>query len=426
MNRCTLPLGEKCPTTAMSGVALTRADALSQWRDFLPHVGAYAAQRNEVRPNHGNVSRLSAAIRHRLLLEDEIIHDTLQHTSFSTAEKWLQEVCWRRYWKGWLEQRPAIWSSWRRRVTELQRTLPAEVLRKAEAVAAGCSGVPCMDTIARELIETGYLHNHARMWWASFWIHAEKLPWELGADFFFRHLLDADPASNTLSWRWVAGLQTPGKTYLVRRSNLQKYAPHLLHDPRGSDRLVDGAVVASVPTDSTDTKPCALPQHDAAAPDHVGQRAGLWLHADDLSPEVGPLAQARFTAVAAFTNRAVYHAHYHLSDRRISSLAWVLTDGMARAAAHYQCPAAVADVSDTAQGITDWAQQHRLAEVITFAPTVGPIHDVIPALKRRLYEQGIRLTQIRRPSDTHAFSLARAGFFPFWEKMRPHLQRLAA
>ena len=89
-----------------------------------------------------------------------------------------------------------------------------------------------MDRIARELIQTGYLHNHARMWWASFWIHAEGLPWELGADVFFRHLLDADPASNTLSWRWVAGLQTAGKTYLVRLSNLQKYGEVYLDEAR--------------------------------------------------------------------------------------------------------------------------------------------------------------------------------------------------
>ena len=100
-----------------------------------------------------------------------------------------------------------------------------------------------MDRFARELIATGYLHNHARMWWASFWVHVERLPWELGADFFFRHLLDADPASNTLSWRWVAGLQTRGKSYLVRRSNLRRFAdPSLLEDESGLERLDDDRV----------------------------------------------------------------------------------------------------------------------------------------------------------------------------------------
>jgi deoxyribodipyrimidine photo-lyase len=65
----------------------------------------------------------------------------------------------------------------------------------------------------QELVETGYLHNHARMWFASIWIFTLRLPWELGADFFLRHLLDGDAASNTLSWRWVAGLHTKGKHY---------------------------------------------------------------------------------------------------------------------------------------------------------------------------------------------------------------------
>ncbi len=67
---------------------------------------------------------------------------------------------------------------------------------------------------------TGYLHNHARMWFASIWIFTLRLPWELGADFFLRHLLDGDPASNTLSWRWVGGMQTMGKTYLARADNI--------------------------------------------------------------------------------------------------------------------------------------------------------------------------------------------------------------
>ncbi len=69
----------------------------------------------------------------------------------------------------------------------------------------------------------GYLHNHARMWFASIWIFTLRLPWVLGADFFMRHLCDGDPASNTLSWRWVAGLHTRGKTYLARASNIATY-----------------------------------------------------------------------------------------------------------------------------------------------------------------------------------------------------------
>ncbi len=408
----------------MTPEPLTRVDALTSWRAFLPRVKEYAACRNHVESAHSNVSRLSAALRHRLLTEDEVIRDTLAHGSFAAAEKWLQEVCWRRYWKGWLEMRPQVWTNWRQRVRELRETLPPEVLEKADAVAAGESGVAYMDIIARELIETGYLHNHARMWWASFWIHAEGLPWELGADFFFRHLLDADPASNTLSWRWVAGLQTPGKTYLVRLSNLEKYAhPGLLHDRRGSERIADGAVTPSLQNDHADSSKRPLPAFSSALPALAG-RTGLWLHAEDLAPEIGPLADFAPDAVAAFTSDRIYRDHYRLSENRIHALRTVLADGMARAAAHHRCPATLTDVDDTAVSIGAWARSEQLTQVVAFAPTIGPVHDIVPRLSNQLAESGIRLTFIRRASDAQAFALASSGFFPFWEKMSRHLRTL--
>jgi deoxyribodipyrimidine photo-lyase len=403
-------------------VSLTRADALAAWGTFLPRVQEYAVRRNYVEAGHGNVSRLGSALRHRLLTEDEVIRDSLAHCSFNASEKWLQEVCWRRYWKGWLEMRPQIWASWRRRVRELRQTLTPAVLQKADAVAAGESGVACMDALARELIETGYLHNHARMWWASFWIHAEGLPWELGADFFFRHLLDADPASNTLSWRWVAGLQTPGKTYLVRLSNLEKYAPAgMLQHTQGGHRIADGAVHPSTQTEYADTTRRPLPGFLGGLPKPDGRR-GLWLHADDLAPELGPLAECAPVAVAAFTSERVYHEHYHLAENRIRALSTVLADGIARAKAHFGCPASLTDVEETASGIAAWAQLQRLTEVVAFAPTVGPVCDLVPRLSQRLAELDIRLALIRRDSDAHAFGLANAGFFPFWEKMSRHLR----
>ena len=401
---------------------LTRIDALESWQAFLPRVKEYAARRNHVETENGNVSRLSAALRHRLLTEDEVIRDTLEHYSFTAAEKWLQEVCWSRYWKGWLEMRPQVWTSWWQRVRELRETMPAEVLAKAEAVAAGESGVACMDLLARALIETGYLHNHARMWWASFWIHAEGLPWELGADFFFRHLLDADPASNTLSWRWVAGLQTPGKTYLVRLSNLEKYAhAGLLRPSRGSHRIADGAVTPSLQKDWADPSKRPLPDFSTLLPARTG-RTGLWLHADDLAPEIGPLAEFVPDAVAAFTSERIYREHYRLGENRITALRAVLGDGVARAAAHYRCPSAILDAGDTAAGLGEWARSHRLTEVVAFAPTVGPVRDLVPRLSKQLGELGIHLTFIQRASDAHAFALAGAGFFPFWEKMGRHLR----
>ncbi len=279
-----------------------------------------------------------------------------------------------------------------------------------------------MDLIARELTETGYLHNHARMWWASFWIHAEGLPWELGADFFFRHLLDADPASNTLSWRWVAGLQTPGKTYVVRLSNIEKYAhAGLLRDRRGSDRIADGVVIPSLQHDHADLSRHPLPSFPTALPAKVG-RKGLWLHADDLSPEFGPLAELAPDSIAAFTSERTYRQHYRLGENRIRALRTVIADGVARAGSHYRCPSTLADADDTAASIGAWARLQKLTEVVAFAPTVGPVRDIIPRLSSHLAELGIGLTFIQRASDSHASALASAGFFPFWEKMSRHLR----
>jgi deoxyribodipyrimidine photo-lyase len=380
----------------------TRSQALTAWRGFLPHVRDYATRRNHVIDSHRNVSRLSLAIRHRLIAEDEIIQDTLQHTSFRHAEKWLQEICWRRYWKGWLEMRPDVWHTWRRRVVELRQSLPAEVLEKAEAVAAGESGVACMDVFARELIETGYLHNHARMWWASFWIHAEKLPWELGADFFFRHLLDADPASNTLSWRWVAGLQTPGKTYIVRLDNLKKYlAPEQLTDLRGAERLADGAVTPEIAQEFADTNKTTLPIYPNSLP-ATAPRCGLWLHADDLLPEIGPLAALQPVAIAVI--RAATS-----SDAARAAM----EDAATRATAHYSCPVESVDAEEFAA----WATRHQLGEVIGFAPFIGPEQELLEKIAPPLKSSGTSLTLIRRASDARIFSYASAGFFPFWKKM---------
>lgn len=410
-------------TDARRSTPLTRRDALAAWAEFLPKVGDYAHRRNHVEPLHRNVSLLSATLRYRLLLEDEVVGDTLRHHEFSVAEKWLQEVCWRRYWKGWLEMRPDVWRNWRRRVRQLNETLPEAVLHRARAVAEGDSGMACMDAIARELIATGYLHNHARMWWASYWIHVERLPWELGADLFFRYLLDADPASNTLSWRWVAGLQTPGKTYLVRLSNIEKYALELLlRDRAGSERIADGAVSPAVATEFAQTARQALPDYPATLP-RSDRRVGLWLHADDLLPESGPLANLTPLTVAAFSSEHRYRQHYALSERRIAALDEVLADGLARATAHFQCPTVLSKDVDPAASLWAWATTHELDEVVAFAPTVGPVADLVPRIRQFLSAAGITLTLLRRASDAHAFTMAGAGFFPFWEKMSRHLQQ---
>lgn len=397
-------------------VPLNRRDAQSAWRMFLPKVIDYGARRNFL--ESGSVSRLSTAFRFRLLLEDEILSETLQEHQFADAEKWLQEVCWRRYWKGWLDRRPGVWSDWKHRVKMLSDSLSADQLARAEAVTHGRGGVGCMDTLALELRSTGYLHNHARMWWASYWIHVERLPWELGAEFFYHHLLDADPASNTLSWRWVAGMQTAGKTYLVRLSNLEKFAPRLLRDfPDGRERLDDSKVTAISPALPSLPEVCEAPKH----PCFVHERShpvGLWIHDEDLLPEIGPFAGLRPAAIISAT---ADEGELSSCKRREAKLT-ALKDGHHRAEIHYGSKSEFYSSNNLASAIGTWAEQNHLQEVVAFAPFVGPNHDQLPAITRTLASSGITLTLIRRASDTQACELAKAGFFPFWEKMKRKLQ----
>ncbi len=397
---------------------VVREAALQRWREFLPTVEQYGRRRNDVTPALENVSRLSVALRFRSLLEDEVLADSLAQGSIPSLEKWLQEVCWRRYWKGWLEMRPAVWRDYR---AALRMPVAAEVSARAQALMDGRSGVACMDRLARQLVETGYLHNHARMWWASFWIHGEGLPWELGADFFFRHLLDADPASNTLSWRWVAGLQTAGKTYLVRLSNIEKYAPFLLDDPTGSERLADGVVQAWCPAEMPlPPSPQPMVQWPCAVAPSLG-RWGVWLHPDDVSPVVGPLAALAPVAVVAVASAVTYGGCYRLSPQREATIRLALADGLERARAHWGCATELLEADRFAECVAEWAVRHELVEVVALAPFVGPVADVWPRVQEQLAARGIRLTGVRRAADAHAFQLARAGFFPFWEKMKRHL-----
>jgi deoxyribodipyrimidine photo-lyase len=394
---------------------LTRTEALACWQDFLPAVKNYSASRNHVAPGHRAVSQLSPALRMGLISPEEIVRDTLAQYDLRAAEKWVQEVCWRSYWKGWLEMRPQVWQSWRARLKQLRQTLPTEVLDRAEAVLQGRSGVAVMDHFSSELRETGYLHNHARMWWASFWVHVERLPWELGAEFFFQHLLDADPASNTLSWRWVAGLQTVGKTYLVRRSNLERYcAASLLKDTRGLERLEDSVVQPFVAAEHADLTRHALLNLPSSAPAAPG-RVGLWLHPDDLLPEQGPLSQLKPVSVAAFTSDAVY-AKMGLSPRRQASLHTALSDGVLRAAKHFGSTSTVTDAATTAAGVAAWVESEKLNSIVAVAPTVGPVADALAGIRDVMKERQVNLHLVRRPWDAELFPAARSGFFPFWEK----------
>ena len=163
-----------------------------------------------------NTSNLSKYISHRIINEYDLVREILSQYSLQKVDKFIQEIFWRVYWKGWLEHRPEVW----RDFVDSDPTYSEEEYKKA---INGETGIECFDDWVKELKSENYLHNHTRMWFASIWIFTLNLPWELGARFFMKYLFDGDAASNTLSWRWVAGIQTQGKNYLARESNIRKF-----------------------------------------------------------------------------------------------------------------------------------------------------------------------------------------------------------
>ena len=166
-------------------------------------------------------SNLSPYITHGILSENEVIRESLKKHSYLTSEKFIQEILWRIYWRGWLELRPQVWKNYLKNLKKLKDEFKDN--RKYIQVTEGNSNIECFNDWVKELKESNYLHNHARMWFASIWIFTFNLPWELGAAFFMKYLYDGDTASNTLSWRWVAVIQTKGKHYLAKEWNIRKF-----------------------------------------------------------------------------------------------------------------------------------------------------------------------------------------------------------
>lgn len=399
----------------------TRPSALQRLEEFLEEAPRYAARRNHVLPGHPQVSRLSAAIRHRLITEAEVVEAALQRYPFRLVEKFLQEVLWRGYWKGWLEMHPGVWEDDGVSSGRSAGAGDPEVAAACHEVAAGRSPSGIMNHFARELLETGYLHNHARMWWASYWIHHRGLPWELGAQHFFRHLLDADPASNTLGWRWVAGEQTRGKTYLATAGNIRKFcAPELLERAGGIG--LDEHVVARAGQagDPTVDDLSGLPEF----PNEVGlsdpeRRVAVILHDEDLCLETSPAAPLRPAVVLQF----VPEPESPPSEPRAQWLELARADAARRAGEYFGCEVRVCR---TPEELIQACGAGKVESVFMMEPFVGPLRDQLGDLPAEFMRREVSLVRLRRKWDSVLLPHASRGFFPFWNKVGRMLAKSGA
>ena len=198
--------------------------ALEKLNNFIDkNLTDYSKLRNfDFGPNkRSNISCLSPYVTHGVTNEIEIIKKVLEKYSFVKNEKFIQEVLWRTYWKGWLELRPKVWEDFLKDLTVIKKDFK-ENQNYLNAIN-GATDIDCFNQWVKELKNYNYLHNHARMWFASIWIFTLGLPWQLGAEFFMKFLFDGDSASNTLGWRWVAGVQTKGKNYVASEWNIKKF-----------------------------------------------------------------------------------------------------------------------------------------------------------------------------------------------------------
>jgi len=392
----------------------TRAAGLEALDDFVPRAGgAYARDRNhDLGARRDNVSGLSPYLRHRLVTEQEVVAAVLSRHSQGAAEKFVQEVFWRTYWKGWLEQNPEVWRRYRRDVAELAAgDLPPGY---AEAVA-GRTGIDALDAWVHELIDTGYLHNHTRMWFASIWIFTLGLPWQLGADLFHRHLLDGDAASNTLSWRWVAGLQTKGKTYLATAENISRFT---------EGRFSPTGLAETARALTEEPLPSRTPFETDDVVGAVEGRVGLLLHEEDLEPE--SLLAERPGLAGRLVAAAVAGDAEERSPGGASGVVTAFTVGALEDAAGRARDGdgrAARLLSDARPPtIASWAVTERLDTVVVPYAPIGPVHERLDALRPVLASEGIGLATVRRGWDSEAWPHASRGFFPFRESI-PSLVR---
>ncbi|MFC3098340.1 FAD-binding domain-containing protein [Alteraurantiacibacter palmitatis] len=392
----------------------TRAAALERLAAFVPQAGrAYAEWRNtDSGPGAASaVSRLSPYIRHRLLAEEEVVSAVLARHSLQAAEKYVQEVLWRTYWKGWLEMRPQVWTRYL-----AQREADQAALRNPIMLAAaqsGATGIEGFDDWARELLATGYLHNHARMWFASIWIFTLRLPWTLGADFFLRHLLDADAASNTLSWRWVAGLQTPGKTYLATADNIARYT-------KGRFAPAGLATEAEALTEEPLGKPQALPRRETPDPDAP---ALLLVTPEDMWPEWLSRSETN-GGRPTFAGALVVDDDTLVWGSRARRFAVDAATDCARAIAADAGLAVEQAARLDAATLLAAARAAGARQIVTPYAPIGQVAAALERLAPALAAEGIALRRPRRAWDETFWPHATKGFFPFKERIPEGLRAL--
>ena len=250
--------------------------AAAQARIAAVQPSAYARTRNAL---DGAVSTLSPYITHGFVTLPAVLADVAERHPLNVQHKFVFELGWREYFRHvWQHRGDGILQSLHEGPlpdSSYASELPADIRQ-------GCTGVPVVDEAVRALYATGMLHNHARMWLASYVVHVRKVHWRVAADWLYGHLLDGDLASNHLSWQWVAGTGSR-KPYLFNADNVARYAPESWHsagtvidtsyealDLMARQPASQGGRELGVPADSS---PSMEPRLTAEPPEELGLTA---------------------------------------------------------------------------------------------------------------------------------------------------------
>ncbi len=362
----------------------SRAKALDKLNYFVENnLSEYSKLRNfDYGPeNRSNISCLSPYITHGIINEKEVIKKSLNKFSFAKNEKFIQEVLWRTYWKGWLELRPSVWTDFLVELKKIKEDFQNNQTYKN--AIEGKTNVECFNYWVNELKENNYLHNHTRMWFASIWIFTLNLPWQLGAEFFMQHLYDGDAASNTLGWRWVAGVQTQGKHYLASEWNIKKFT---------NNRFSNIKLNENAPPKISEKKYSILKQ-DFTNPENIDQN-NLIIFENNLCFETSDFQNNKFKKFYIISNKNENRS-IKLSEKVLKFKSSLIQDQEQRFK-NQSIDCEVIDISEI----------KKIEKAVGLYPTVGENLDY-------LNSNTFKINFLYRELDQNSWQYCNKGFFNF-------------
>ena len=362
----------------------SRAKAVDKLNHFVENnLSEYSKLRNfDFGPdNRSNISCLSPYITHGIINELEVIDKSLKKFSFVKNEKFIQEVLWRTYWKGWLELRPNVWSDYLIELNKLRNEFK-DNQNYIDAIE-GKTNLECFNQWVNELKENNYLHNHARMWFASIWTFTLELPWQLGAELFMQHLYDGDPASNTLGWRWVAGIQTQGKHYLASEWNIQKFT---------NNRFQNIKLNENAPPKISE-KTYTIIKQDFNNPQNIEEK-NLLIFENNLSFEITDFKENKFKKIYIISNENENRS-IKLSEKLLKFKSLLIEDQKQR----------LKDKSIDCE-VVDISEIKNIENYYSLYPTVGENLDY-------LNSNNLKIDFLYRNLDQLAWQYCNKGFFNF-------------